>query len=136
MTGDAREFALQLDREWAEKVEDIREFVSLVALTGLRGVVLKSPVDTGRFKGNWNVGVGEIDGTTTEKTDKSGGETLAKGDGALQAYAASEGFPAINISNSLPYAIRLEDGNSKQAPSGMVGLTVAELEAQFDGETL
>lgn len=133
----ARDFAIQLDREWAEKVEDINEFVALVGLTAIRGVVLKSPVDTGRFKGNWNLGVGEADESINlNQFDKSGGETITRADGSLQAYAAFENFPVIHITNNLPYAGRLEDGYSGQAPGGMVGLTVAEIEAQFDGETI
>lgn len=131
---EAEDFSFQIDREWAAKVEDVHEFVSLVGLTALRGVVNKSPVDTGRFKGNWNLGIGEVDETTTESTDKDGGPTIVRGDISLQSYGATEGFPVLNVSNSLPYGPRLEDGYSGQAPSGMVGLTVAELEAEFDGQ--
>ena len=133
----AREFALQLDREWADKVEDIHEFVAMVGLHAIRGVVLKSPTDTGRFKGNWNLSIGQADESVDlNNFDKSGGETITRADGSLQAYSAFEGFPAIWVTNNLPYAGRLEDGYSKQAPAGMVGLTVAEMEAMFDGETI
>nr|WP_309504287.1 hypothetical protein [uncultured Roseovarius sp.] len=131
-----RDFELQLDKEWAEKVEDVRQFVALVGLTGLRGLVLKSPVDTGRFKGNWNVGVGQMDLKTTETVDPSGGGTITRADRELTAYASAEGFPVINLTNNLPYAVRLEDGHSNQAPNGMVGLTVAELAAQFNSQSL
>lgn len=131
---DARDFSFQIKREFAAQLEDARDLVALIGLTALRGVVLKSPVDTGRFKGNWNIGIGQIDEATTERTDAAGGSTISRADAELQAYGASEGFPVINVSNSLPYAVRLEDGYSGQAPNGMVALTVAELEAQFDGQ--
>ena len=131
---DAQDFSFQIKREFAEQVGDARELVALIALTAVRGVVMKSPVDTGRFKGNWNVGIAQPDETTTETVDPSGGSTITEADSRLQAYEAFQGFPVVHISNNLPYAARLEDGYSGQAPNGMVGLTVAELEAQFDGQ--
>jgi hypothetical protein len=36
------------------------------------------------------------------------------------------------ITNNLPYAWRLEHGHSKQAPAGMVGLTVVEFAGIVD----
>lgn len=133
----ARDFALQIDREWAEKIEDIHEFVAMVGLQSIRGVVLKSPVDTGRFKGNWNLGIGDADESIDANgVDQAGGATITRASGSLQAYASFENFPVIHITNNLPYAGRLEDGYSGQAPGGMVGLTVAEMEAMFNGETI
>ena len=129
----AKEFSLQLDREWAATVEDAHQMVNLIGLTAVRGVVLKSPVDTGRFKGNWNASIGDMDLHTTEAVDGSGGATIARAEGALRAYSTLENFPVINITNNLPYSVKLEEGHSGQAPNGMVGPTVAEIEAQFDG---
>lgn len=63
-------------------------------------VVRRSPVDTGRFKGNWLM---------TPNVPKAPGSVL--------------------ISNNLPYAQRLEDGWSDQAPIGMVKVTVAEFQS-------
>lgn len=130
---NVRQFELELDREWAAALEDVHEAVSLIGLTAFRGVVLKSPVDKGRFKGNWNLAIGSMDASTTEAVDPAGGQTINRAAGAISAYSAIEGFPVINITNALPYAERLEDGYSAQAPGGMVGLTVAEIQAQFDG---
>lgn len=97
-----------------------------IALTALRGVVLKSPVDTGRFRGNWNVGIGSIDYSTTENIDKGGGDTIAQGAGRVSGAGT---YDVIWITNNLPYANRLENGWSKQAPAGMVALTFAEIES-------
>ncbi|OWU80349.1 hypothetical protein ATO5_02655 [Loktanella sp. 22II-4b] len=123
-----------MDREWAEKVDDLHEFVSLVGLTALRALVQKSPVDTGRFKGNWQLSIGTPEAGQLETTDPSGGATLAKGSTAIAPYAGLKNFPPVWIVNNLPYSERLEDGYSKQAPGGMVGLTVAELQTMFNGE--
>ena len=59
--------------------------------------------------------------------------TKARIAGALAAYAAVEGLPAIYITNGADYASDLEDGRSRQAPQGMVALTVAEMGAAFGG---
>ncbi len=129
----ARQFEIQLKAELAAKIDDVHEFVQLIGLHAVRSVVLKSPVKEGRFKGNWNLSIGSEDLSTSETFDKGGQTTIARAEGALSAYAASEGFPVVYLTNNLPYAGRLEDGYSGQAPSGMVGLTVAEIQAAFDG---
>ncbi len=133
---EAREFALQLDAEFAEMIEEAHEFVALVGLYALRGVVNKSPVDTGRFKANWQLSIGTPLTGTLDEFDINGGVTIQKGQTSAMAYAALEGYPPIWITNNLPYAEPLEDGSSMQAPGGMMGLTVAEIQAQFDGKVI
>lgn len=110
-----------------EKTKDKTNlFVRKLVLDLDRRVILKSPVDTGRFKANWQIGYGTPDIETVETLDKSGSLTMAK----HQAEVSSKilAGSVIYITNSLPYAYRLEyEGWSKQAPSGMVRTTLAEL---------
>ncbi|APO74575.1 hypothetical protein AM571_CH01754 [Rhizobium etli 8C-3] len=126
---DAFNFALDL-RKFVDSIpeEMVKPVVQKLALHALRGVVMKSPVDTGRFRGNWNVAVNRIDYSVTAETDKSGGSVIAKG-AALIASAGPD--QAIYISNNVPYAAALETGHSKQAPAGVVALTFAELESMI-----
>lgn len=128
-TGDARDFALQLDREFAEMMGDVRGAVIYVATEALAKVQEKSPVDIGTFLNNWLVSIGQPDDNTTEVF----GQFAAKSAGAIASYAAMDGWPVIYLQNNLPYGPKLEDGYSSQAPGGMVGLTVAELQAEFNG---
>lgn len=81
----------------------------------------------GRFRANWQFGIGSVNTTTTEQTDKSGAATLGRLKAAISAVSAG---PVFWISNSLPYAERLENGWSKQAPRGIVKLTLVELPRQ------
>jgi len=88
-----------------------------------------SPVDTGRFRGNWMIGVGSPDTTTIEIVDKEDGfGTIGTVSVPRVAAAVSQvrAGGIVYITNSLPYARRLEYGWSKQAPSppGIVRLTV------------
>jgi hypothetical protein len=127
----ARQFAIELDKEWDATKQQMADAVSMIALQGLRLVVQRSPVDTGRFKGNWSLSVGEQNTTQSAMADPVGGNTIMNGATALRGYG-SQGFHVIHIQNNLPYAQRLEDGWSKQAPAGMVGLTVPELQAMWN----
>ena len=85
-----------------------------------RRVVLKSPIDSGRFRANWNFSVGAADYTTTESTVQGRGMQEA-----MRAAAVPSGG-VVCLSNGLPYARRLEYGYSKQAPYGMVRYSVLE----------
>jgi len=78
----------------------------------------------GRFRANWQYGLDSIDKTTTLTIDKEGGATI----GRLQGQMPQEALGHVHyITNSLPYAIPLENGHSyRQAPLGMVLLTTIE----------
>ena len=99
-----------------------------VALQGLSGVVLKTPVDTGRARGNWQVTTGNPATGELDTTDKGGNGTMSNGNGTI---ASAEPFDVVYIANNLPYIERLEHGHSQQAPQGMLELTFQELVSQF-----
>lgn len=105
----------------------------------IRGVVLeidgrlkvRSPVDTGRFRQNWIYATGaaptgtiETTGTTANPSPASAPPALVPGSGAGKVHY---------LVNNLPYAWALETGHSKQAPIGLVGLTVMEFAGIVDG---
>lgn len=108
-----------------------------VTLDMSRALINRSPVDTGRFRGNWMLGIGGVDASTVEIAGE-GSSTASKSGLNLQDTdsASEERIVAklgeikfggiIYITNSLPYAIPLEYGHSGQAPAGMVRLTVRE----------
>jgi hypothetical protein len=126
----AKQFTLQLNKEIADTEEKIEDAIALIALDSLRGVVRKSPVDTGRFRGNWIVSKNAANTTSSQVTDKNGGQTITKGSGVINTFKMNADSRII-IQNNLPYANRLENGWSKQAPNGMVALTVAEMQRKY-----
>ncbi len=87
-------------------------------------MILMSPVDTGRFRANW-IADTKLNTTTTESTENSLGAVQA----SIKAW---DMVGSMWVCNSLPYARRLEEGWSKQAPAGMVGLTVQRYGAYLD----
>jgi hypothetical protein len=95
-----------------------------VALSADSSAILISPVDTGRFRANWNAALNSADGSTTERTDPGGQDALARGAGVI---ARAGGGDTIILSNNLPYARRLNNGWSQQAPAGILPI----IENQF-----
>jgi hypothetical protein len=89
------------------------------------GVVRETPFKTGRARNNWQVGVNGI----------PGGKLPAQPDHARAELAKIEKARLhddnIYIVNNLEYAPILEAGGSRQAPRGMVAVTVARVNAYY-----
>lgn len=130
MPTNLRQFQLELHRV-AGKVPENRvvEFTKKVALEALARVVKRTPVDTGRARGNWQLAIGRPGGQTFDVTSESGAMARAR-----SAIAELPPFSVVYLSNHLPYIERLENGYSKQSPAGMVAVTVAEINSAFRGQ--
>ena len=130
-------FANQM-KAWERKTERKMDLaVRKIALEMFRRIILKSPVDTGRFRGNWHLAIGSVPEGTLELDDKTGTATIAKGAATVMGINAGD---TIYFANNLPYARRLEEGgymagpkvvngHSSQAPNGMVALTIQEFQS-------
>ena len=85
-------------------------------------IIRKSPVRTGRFRSNWMPEINKFSTETTESTE-SASSSIAK------VVNSTKGFKigmSLTLSNSLPYAMALEYGHSKQAPSGVLRTSFAK----------
>ena len=91
-----------------------------IAFSLYSDIVQSTPVDTGRAKANWNVGFGRID----DQVNKNTRFTPVR-------FPKGSGKRAIYITNHLPYIGVLENGSSKQAPSGMVAISMLNLKARL-----
>lgn len=123
------EFALSVAKFAEAAPEQAREVVRKVSAEVLTKVVLRSPVDTGRFRANWVTTFGAPGIRTTAEVDPSGQGAITRG---IATIRRAYGDLDIFITNSLPYAIPLEYGYSKQAPAGMARLTVTEFQTLID----
>lgn len=123
-------FALQL-AEFARKAGKNADLVvQKVTVDILARVVKRSPVDTGRFRANWQVSVGTPASGNLAVEDKNGDSTVRAGTSAMTGFQVG---PSVFIVNNLPYGPRLEyEGWSKQAPAGMVRITVAEYQSLIE----
>lgn len=87
-----------------------------------RNIVKRTPVDTGRARGNWFASIGAPIQSTTTTADKSGNTVINK----AQSFIEDAPGSVFYFSNNLPYIEKLEFGSSTQAPQGMVRLSVNE----------
>lgn len=85
-------------------------------------LIVLSPVDTGRFKGNWQVTVGSPANHSLNVYDKVGHETIARITADVAQLTLGQ---TAYISNQLIYGVPLEYGHSQQAPNGFVRITLA-----------
>lgn len=108
----------------AEAKGNTQQVAQKVAIGLSTSVIMKSPVDTGRFRGNWFSGYSQPD-NVSDRVDVSGGATIADATATALRMNIGDTFFLVN---NLPYAQRLEYGYSKQAPSGMVRLTITEFQ--------
>ena len=123
---------------WAAKVGDrVDVVVRKTVLSIGTSLVLKSPVGDpslwkskppkgyvgGHFRANWQHGFNITPSGTVDAADAAGAATI---EGMAQRVDATSGDGTHFLVNNLPYANRLEQGWSSQAPSGMVGLTEIE----------
>ena len=83
-------------------------------------IILMTPVDKGRARGNWNPSIGTPDGTVGVAIDKTGSSVLSK----TKSVAEKAPGNIFYFVNNLPYIRRLEYGWSVQAPQGMVRVTI------------
>lgn len=143
---NARQFSVDIAKRVAGLSDDaVVKATQKLALDALRSLVLKSPVGFppswkrlapkgyvgGQFRGAWQLTVGSEGSGITGKTSpgKVGSRSAAANAAreAEQTLATLQPYFPVFITNGLPYAQRLENGWSKQAPLGMVALTVQEL---------
>jgi hypothetical protein len=148
---EVRKFTKRLTRD------ELVLFHKKIHLEALRRVVLKTPVDTGRARGNWQTTLGTPADGEVDRLDKRGGGVIAsEGLGKLTLLRA---FSTSWLTNNVPYievlerglypnpvkfgsyvprrrggrrhVIRSAGGYSKQAPNGMLAVTLAELRLIF-----
>lgn len=100
--------------------EALTQRVRVIALAMLNEIVLRSPVDTGRFRGNNIVSVGAPVYTSSVNVDPTGSETIQQG---VRVMTGLEPYTQVFIQNNLIYAVPLEDGHSQQAPAGIYAVS-------------
>lgn len=94
-------------------------------------VIKASPVDTGRFRMNWQAAGAVSPSDIIDGTDQSGNKAVAM---AADYVFKSPDWSEFTLTNNLPYAERLEYGWSNQAPQGMVRVNVARFNTLLEEE--
>ena len=125
-SADLKKFSKMLDI-------DVSKVRRKIVLDLSKGIINRTPVDTGRAAASWNVS----DGAPNISVAAAGGQGGQAARAAALSRAAQthfqDPFATSYIVNALPYIERLEFGYSKQAPTGMVRISLAEVEAGIKG---
>ena len=128
MTSSLRDFEAALRRLAEREIPAaVAEASRGLARDVLEGVVLRTPVRSGRARANWRVGLARPPEGVLVAADSDGRTAIARGAAVI---ARARPFGTIWIANNLPYIGVLEHGSSKQAPRGMVAATLASLAAR------
>ena len=128
-------------KKFAEKTEmSMNKLIRYVVLSLWTKITERTPVDTGRARASWNLGVGAIDSKVpSESTKKSEGKNKTKSsppkspENKFPALSKSQdlGEKPIYITSNLDYIQYLESGHSQQAVGGMVRISIAEIEVEI-----
>ena len=115
---------------WAEETEVQMEDI-LQTSTYMVGneVVQLSPVDTGLFKGNWQMTIGVQANSSRIRYDESGTATINDMARVVRTFTPGQ---IAYIQNTVEYGYDLEYGSSRQAPHGMVMITAAKWQMIVD----
>jgi hypothetical protein len=117
-------WSIPLDK-LAEKVQlDIETVARRATLNVYKAVGKRSAVDKGRFRANWNVSHGAPDTTVTNSTDAS------RMDREIDKVLTLPVGGVVYMSNSLPYAQKLEYGGYPNPPKNPTGKTVGGYSTQ------
>ncbi len=101
-------------------------------------IIMRSPVDEGRFRANWQIGVNKNPSGVIDAVDKGKVNQTGAGDSSTKKIAEADlekakGGDTIYFVNNLPYAERIEnDAWSPQAEAGVVGVSLAEYKNTLD----
>ena len=119
--------------DWIDRADDkFSDVVSGTVIRATNAIVDLSPVDTGRFKANWQVTANAPAAQSLNDYDQLGGETKSALARQARAVARSKATKVIYITNRLDYAADLEYGASNQAPAGVLGVVQARLGRYFE----
>ncbi|ASN68686.1 hypothetical protein 3S11_8 [uncultured Caudovirales phage] len=126
-------------REWAEKAgEALDDTCRAIVIEVGSSLVRMSPVDSGRFRGNWQFNIDKPASGVLETQDPDGNETIQKLVAEANTFSAGQ---VAYIINNLPYGPLLEFGGyngptekvnergfSRKAPEGFVRITQARFQ--------
>jgi len=126
------------DKTARESEAEVRK--RLLSLTS--DIISNTPVDEGRARGSWQASVNSPNLSETNRTDKTGGSTIAAANSAIKDAPGR----VFYLASPLPYMGVLEyglysqgggatqrttrDGFSVQAPAGWIRIAIAKAKSQ------
>lgn len=106
--------AARFSRRAKRTQKNVDKLVKKTALAIHQQVVLATPVDTGRARGNWHIGLDSPVRAETSELDPIGSATISAGQAVIARHNAGQD---VFVSNNVDYIGALNDGWSAQAPA-------------------
>lgn len=123
-----RQFHASIDAWIKAAGGGLEDAVEMMLMDVHRALVMGSPVDTGRFRANWQITFNTYPLHSLNSYDQKGQDTIAEGQQKIRGMFRRGGaVTSVHFSNLLIYANALEYGHSKQAPAGVVGIVAIRL---------
>ena len=135
-------FSLDI-RKFAEKsAANTNDVIAGTCLDLSRRIILRTPVDTGQARWNWQASISNPATGKLSGNDKSGAKRISE----VSVTSANAPGNIFFLTNNMPYINKLEyggypspsstgktaSGYSTQAPSGMVRVTIREFNSIVD----
>jgi hypothetical protein len=127
----------QFNRQLLRTVKKIEgdevKFFKTVAFEAFRRIVMRTPVDSGRCRGNWQIGINEIITGTIDNRELWNNVFLRESV-KLDELKELINDSVVHITNNVDYCYYLEyERRSRQAPGGFVEITLEELRTFLAG---
>jgi len=97
------DFGKNFGKAIASAAGSVPPIIKGIAVGLLRGIVMDTPVDTGRLRGNWQTSAGAPIYTTTDREDKNGAAVTQ------EIVKNTDPLGVTYMTNNLPYAKRRND---------------------------
>lgn len=120
----AQEFRKGLTGFEADLLREADLRIRRIGLELLKKLIDKTPVDTGHLRHNWQVTINTQTDSELPGEDTGGIATFNREKVKLTNLGTG---PLVVFQNPAPYAERIETGTSKQAPQGMVRISLQEV---------
>lgn len=126
------EFEMSL-QQFANKIDaNLEDVLRKVSFDLFRGVVQRTPVDTGWARASWNIAFHAPDLSVPEQPSSPGAAKAANSAQEQVLNGPLGKHPVVWITNNLDYIVPLEGGHSKQSGKGfMVQRTLQDVIAEL-----
>lgn len=111
----------------------VPDLLKMTMMELLRLIIPRTPIDTGRARAGWASAAeycGVQIGYSDARNYDSGAITGGKGEGEINHGKIGKVY-YIEAVNGVPYILMLEFGHSKQAPAGMVRISMRQIRRKF-----
>jgi len=107
------------DRFKIHTLQQLDQVARKSVLEVFKGIIMDTPVKSGRARGNWQGTIGAPASGELEVEDPSGSKTISAMQAQVLAWKAITGV-SILLTNNVPYIGRLNGGSSTQTPARFV----------------